>query len=1078
MKVKKLRTISVVSLSILLVLTLGVATAIADSIGPKNPGTGTDTTGTGAGTIAWNNNGTTSTAGNITTPGTPYAVSNDVGSGQSTHYLTATNDNMGIPSDATITGIQVDINRSSSGSSAPLMRDNVVRLQVNGSLFGTNKAITGTDWPTTLTKQTYGGKNDLWGDTNPPTTLTPANINLANFGVVLSARNANTNPQRTRQATVDYMQVTVYYTVNTTTTVNCAPGSLLTGEPTTCTATVTRVSGSTQPSGTITWTSDGAGNFSATTCNLVGVGQTSASCHVDYTPTAGGTHKITASFPGVADKLGASSGNGDVVVTVPGPALALDKTADVASFTDVGTVIHYTYTLTNSGNVALSGPFTVEDDKGTVTCLNVNSLAPKATLTCTSSYTTVAGDVTAKSVVNTATAHAIYNSTPVNSASASVTVIFIANTTTSVDCTPNPLLFGGKTTCTATVASVSGDIQPSGTISWSSDGGGTFTAETCDLTGVDTNSASCQVDYTPGEVGTASHKITASFAGVENSLNPSSGSTDVAITVPGPSLALDKTADISSYNGAGTVISYAYLLRNDGNVALDGPFTVTDDKLTVTCPDTTSLAVDASLTCTASYTTVADDVTSKSVANTAIAHAAYGGTALDSDPDSVTVFYVANTTTAVECSPSALVFGEKTTCTATVTSEAGDVLPTGAITWSSDGSGDFSAPTCDLTGTGASASCQVDYTPSEVGTGSHKITASFPGVTNSLGESSGSADVAISVPGPALALDKTSDVTSFKDVGAAITYSYLLTNKGNVALTGPFTVTDDKVTVTCPDTATLATNATLTCAASYTTAAEDVTAKSVVNTATAHAAFGDIPVNSDPDSVIVYYITGTTTTVECSPIPVVLGTSTSCTATVVSASGDILPTGTISWSSDGAGTFSAITCDLPGSGTIASCSVNYTPTEVGTGTHKVTASFPGVVNSLGESSGSANVGITPAGPSLNLVKTADISSFTEVGTVIHYTYTLTNNGNIALSGPFTVTDNKVTVTCPDTATLASNATLTCTASYTTVEGDVTAKSIVNTASAHAKNGDTTIDSNEVSFTVKYGIQLFLPEIHR
>ena len=31
-----------------------------------------------------------------------------------------------------------------------------------------------------------------------------------------------------------------------------------------------------------------------------------------------------------------------------------------------------------------------------------------------------------------------------------------------------------------------------------------------------------------------------------------------------------------------------------------------------------------------------------------------------------------------------------------------------------------------------------------------------------------------------------------------ITYTYMVTNTGNVTVLGPFTVTDDKVTVTCP----------------------------------------------------------------------------------------------------------------------------------------------------------------------------------------------------------------------------------------------------------------------------------------
>ena len=50
------------------------------------------------------------------------------------------------------------------------------------------------------------------------------------------------------------------------------------------------------------------------------------------------------------------------------PALTLDKSADVPTYDAVDDVIHYSYVLTNSGNVTLHAPFTVTDDKTTVDC--------------------------------------------------------------------------------------------------------------------------------------------------------------------------------------------------------------------------------------------------------------------------------------------------------------------------------------------------------------------------------------------------------------------------------------------------------------------------------------------------------------------------------------------------------------------------------------------------------------------------------------------------------------------------------------------------------------------------------------
>src|SRR5207247_1109664 len=72
--------------------------------------------------------------------------------------------------------------------------------------------------------------------------------------------------------------------------------------------------------------------------------------------------------------------------------------------------------------------------------------------------------------------------------------------------------------------------------------------------------------------------------------------------------------------------------------------------------------------------------------------------------------------------------------------------------------------------------------------------------------------------------------------------------------------------------------------------------------------------------------------------PVGRGQLHGCTATVTNGSGANIPTGTVSWTSDGTGSFSAASCTLDATG---KCTVNYTPTAVGTGTHKITGSYGG-----------------------------------------------------------------------------------------------------------------------------------------
>jgi hypothetical protein len=86
------------------------------------------------------------------------------------------------------------------------------------------------------------------------------------------------------------------------------------------------------------------------------------------------------------------------------PSLAIDKTSTTTLITAAGQVVPYSYRITNTGNVTLTG-ITLSDDKlGTVTC-PFTTLAPGAFMTCTGNYTVTAADITAGgNLTNVATA--------------------------------------------------------------------------------------------------------------------------------------------------------------------------------------------------------------------------------------------------------------------------------------------------------------------------------------------------------------------------------------------------------------------------------------------------------------------------------------------------------------------------------------------------------------------------------------------------------------------------------------------------------------------------------------------------
>ena len=95
---------------------------------------------------------------------------------------------------------------------------------------------------------------------------------------------------------------------------------------------------------------------------------------------------------------------------------------------------------------------------------------------------------------------------------------------------------------------------------------------------------------------------------------------------------------------------------------------------------------------------------------------------------------------------------------------------------------------------------------------------------------------------------------------------------------------------------------------------------------------------------------------------------------------------------------------------------------------------------------------TYANADLALTKSVTETSYAAAGTVLNYTYTVTNNGASILAGPVTITDSNTTVTCPPgdlTAYPGPGNSITCTSTYTVTSADVSLGSITNLATATA-----------------------------
>lgn len=102
------------------------------------------------------------------------------------------------------------------------------------------------------------------------------------------------------------------------------------------------------------------------------------------------------------------------------------------------------------------------------------------------------------------------------------------------------------------------------------------------------------------------------------------------------------------------------------------------------------------------------------------------------------------TTTSVSCQPASMTVGASTTCTVSV-SNGTYTAPTGSVTLTSDTAG--TGGTCQL----ASGACQVTYTPSAAGNGTHTLTASYGGDAGNAG-SQGTTTVTVGLLPPVATL--------------------------------------------------------------------------------------------------------------------------------------------------------------------------------------------------------------------------------------------------------------------------------------------------------------------------------------
>ena len=756
----------------------------------------------------------------------------------------------------------------------------------------------------------------------------------------------------------------------TKTALSCLPASLAVGGSSTCTATVTDEAGTpSTPRGNVSFSHSNEGVFSPqASCALIASGDgKTASCQLTYIPTAAGAHGLTGLYSGdeahrsseATSSLSVTAGGGNKDATKATLACNPASLAVGGSSTCTATVTDEAASpSTPRGNFTFShsneGVFSPQ-----ASCVLIAAGDGKSA-TCQLIYIPIATG-----------AHqltALYSGDEAHTSSEATSSLSVTAgggnkdaTKATLACVPSNLPAGGSSTCTATVTDEAGTPStPRGNFTFSHSNEGVFSPQaSCVLIAAgDGKSASCQITYIPTAVGP--HQLTALYSGDE-AHNQSEGVTALTVTSPGGETHTTKaTLDCAPASVEVSQLSHCAVTVEDtaatgatsptGKVAFttdsEGAFSATECDLAATDAKSATCAVDYTPARRQSghhVLTVAyrgDETHATSSGQFSLGVTREGGSTKDA------------TNTALSCEPAARATSEVSTCTATVTDTETGTVPSGRVEFGSNEAGAFSdAAACVLSPSGgAEASCEVSYRPVLVGSGTHRISAAYQGDAGH-DPSTGSDEIAVTIESP----EKDETVTTLTCVPAAV--------KTSEATTCTVLVNDESTTPAVPTgQVEFATNGVGAFSGAATCTLEAAGAHEAICALT----YTPIEVGSGHHKVFATYEADgthrisqgtatvdvsaetpekplTRTTLECAPASRTIGELSTCTATVENAeSGPSLPTGLVEFASNGKGGFSSADCTLGDAGNgKASCQVDYAPTEVGTGTHRIAATYAG-----------------------------------------------------------------------------------------------------------------------------------------
>lgn len=349
------------------------------------------------------------------------------------------------------------------------------------------------------------------------------------------------------------------------------------------------------------------------------------------------------------------------------PVLGLSLEAKPPTYITLGESIEYTYYIKNLGFTRVAGPVFVTDKEGTIICPNINTidnkdgfLDPNETIKCNRSYKITLTDINNCSVTNNVTVSA----RNVKSKQASLTIqsnLESCKRTVITEDPKRPPTEVRVVTLTLTISTEPTTYSQVGEIIEYS-----YTIKNDNMYGLTgdiivTDNHISQVSCLkfskrdPNDPITCTASYTVTQADIDNGQIDNiatakvdyTGSDTVTVPftikgpTPNPALSLAKSADPLEYDSVGQMITYTYVVKNEGNVTLLDP-TISDDIINNGVPfkcdsGKNELAPGETVICNNAYIITQADFEPKSVTDVATASALYSQKSIISSPVTTTI---------------------------------------------------------------------------------------------------------------------------------------------------------------------------------------------------------------------------------------------------------------------------------------------------------------------------------------------------------------------------------------------------------------------------------------------------------